>query len=60
MIIGKEFELKDPSTVCLEVCEKLDHLRSSRPTAVNLFNAIDDVQVQLKTVRSLITLFYFH
>jgi len=37
-----------PQEVCDEICNKLNHLRSSRPTAVNLFNAIDDVQQELK------------
>jgi len=43
---------KTPSDVCESICSQLDHLRSSRPTAVNLFNAIDRIQAELKKLLS--------
>ena len=36
--------------LCKKLHDELDSLRSSRPTAVNLFNAIDDVQEKLAEV----------
>ena len=41
---------EDNDAVYKMVCEKMDYLKTSRPTAVNLFNAMDELKAAVDTV----------